>query len=72
MNNLNEIKFEVFGIGKFISDTLLRVPINQRAFAWEEKNVTELFEDIYESQPHDYFIGSIVISQTEDENIWKS
>ena len=70
MSNFNEIKFDISGIGKFISDHILAVPIYQRAYAWEEKNVEELLLDIDQSLSHDYFIGSIVINQTKDEGIW--
>lgn len=71
MSNLNEIKFEISGIGKFIADQIIAVPIYQRAYAWEVKNVVELLHDIDQSQPHDYFIGSIVVNQTKDEGIWE-
>lgn len=71
MSNLNEIKFEISGIGKFIADQIIAVPIYQRAYAWEEKNVEELLQDIDQSHPHDYFIGSIVVNQTKNENIWE-
>lgn len=71
MSNFNEIKFDISGIGKFISDHILAVPIYQRAYAWEEKNVEELLLDIDQSLPHDYFIGSIVINQTKNEGIWE-
>lgn len=71
MSNLNEIKFEISGIGKFIADQIIAVPIYQRAFAWEEKNVEELLQDIDQSHPRDYFIGSIVVNQTKSENIWE-
>lgn len=71
MSNFNEIKFDISGIGKFISDHIVAVPIYQRAYAWEEKNVEELLIDINQSLPHDYFIGSIVINQTKDEGLWE-
>ena len=71
MNNFNEIKFDISEIGKFISDHILTVPIYQRAYAWEERNVQELLEDIGQSLSRDYFIGSIVINQTKDEVVWE-
>lgn len=71
MSNLNEIDFKISGIGKFISDHIIAVPIYQRAYAWKEKNVEELLQDIDQSHPRDYFIGSIVINQTKDESIWE-
>jgi uncharacterized protein with ParB-like and HNH nuclease domain len=72
MNNLTEIKFDIFGIGKFISESFMVVPIYQRAYSWEEKNVQELLEDIDQAQPHDYFIGSIVVTKSKDEvDVWE-
>lgn len=71
MSNLNKIDFEILGIGKFISNHIVTVPIYQRAYAWEEKNIKELLQDIHQSQPNDYFIGSIVITKTLDEEIWE-
>ncbi|MFA6186194.1 MAG: DUF262 domain-containing HNH endonuclease family protein [Phycisphaerae bacterium] len=71
MSSLKEIKFDILGIGKFISDHQIAVPIYQRAYAWEEKNVEELLLDIDQSHPHDYFIGSVVINQTKDEGHWE-
>lgn len=53
-------------VGHFISDNFLKVPTYQRSFAWEETNVLELFEDIRNSLPEDYFIGTIVVTNKED------
>jgi uncharacterized protein with ParB-like and HNH nuclease domain len=71
MSNLNKIDFDISGIGKFMSNHLIYVPTYQRAYAWEEKNTEEILNDIDESQPDDYFIGSIVITQTKDEGVWE-
>ncbi|MEJ5361064.1 MAG: DUF262 domain-containing HNH endonuclease family protein [Spirochaetota bacterium] len=57
-----EIKFKQDGIGHFIADNFLRVPVYQRSFAWETSNVQDLFEDIKNSYPEDYFIGTIVVT----------
>jgi uncharacterized protein with ParB-like and HNH nuclease domain len=53
-------------VGHFISDNFLKVPTYQRSFAWEAPNVQELFEDIRNSFPEDYFIGAIVVTNKED------
>ncbi len=37
----------------------------------KKKNVRELLDDIVQSQPHDYFIGSIVVNQAKEEGLWE-
>jgi len=61
-----KIDFKDDGIGHFIKDTFLRVPIFQRSYAWEESNVEDLLGDIKNSYPEDYFIGTIVVTDKRD------
>lgn len=61
-----KIDFKHDGVGHFVSDNFLRVPLYQRSFAWEINNVQELFEDIKNSYPSEYFIGTIVVTDKED------
>lgn len=61
-----KIDFKDDGIGHFIKDTFLRVPIFQRSYAWEKSNVQDLLEDIRDSYPEDYFIGTIVVTNKKD------
>lgn len=61
-----KIEFKQDGIGHFISDNFLRVPVYQRSFAWEKSNVQDLVEDIKNSYPEDYFIGTIVVTDKAD------
>jgi len=61
-----KIDFESDGIGHFITDNFLRVPIFQRSYAWEKSNVQDLLEDIRNSYPEDYFIGTIVVTNKND------
>jgi len=56
------IEFKQDGAGHFIGDVFLRVPVYQRPFAWEKSHVQDLFEDIRNSRPEDYFIGTIVVT----------
>lgn len=60
------IDFVHDGIGHFISDNFLKVPLYQRSFAWEINNVQELFEDIKNTYPDEYFIGTIVVTDKDD------
>jgi len=66
MPKMPKIDFEHDGIGHFLSDNFLKVPLYQRSFAWEKENVKELFNDITNSYPNEYFIGTIVVTDKED------
>jgi len=61
-----KINFSDDGIGHYIKDNILRVPVYQRPFAWEISNIQDLFEDIKNSYPEDYFIGTIVVNSKGD------
>ncbi len=65
MSTLDRMRINLEGIGHALSDKKLQVPVYQRAYAWQEEHVTELFQDIGEaisgSEP-EYFVGSIVVS----------
>jgi len=61
-----KIDFSDDGIGHYIKDNILRVPVYQRPFAWEISNIQDLFEDIKNSYPEDYFIGTIVVNNKGD------
>lgn len=56
------IEFKQERAGHFIADNFLGVPIYQRSFAWERVHIQELFDDIKNSYPQDYFIGTIVVT----------
>lgn len=62
---MTKIDFKIDGIGHFISDNYLKVPIYQRPYAWMDDNVTALFQDIKESS-EEYFIGTIVVANKGD------
>lgn len=68
---MSNIIFENKGIGKLIKDRQLAVPIYQRPYAWEEKNISDLFSDIYNaisSHENEYFLGTIVLSEKENSS----
>jgi uncharacterized protein with ParB-like and HNH nuclease domain len=60
-----KIDFDQDGVGHFIADNFLKVPPYQRSFAWETSHVQDLFEDIKNSYPEDYFIGTVVVTGTD-------
>ncbi|RAX55280.1 hypothetical protein CCY99_00850 [Helicobacter sp. 16-1353] len=63
MANLNKTIAEIFN-DRYI------VPLYQRNFAWEEIEITQLLQDIYESFKKDkesnYFIGTLVVLKRKD------
>jgi len=68
---LQGIEITLDGVGHTLSDRRLRVPIYQRSYAWEDKQVIDLLQDIFSSLRsggQEYFIGSIVISANNNEN----
>jgi len=44
------------------------IPLYQRAFAWEDKEITQLIEDIRDFKEDNYYIGSLIVSKRENDN----
>jgi hypothetical protein len=68
------IDFEIFGIASALSRYTLRVPLNQRSYAWEDEHVTRLLEDFSATlgkmeEDRTYFLGTIVLAHDEQENL---
>jgi uncharacterized protein with ParB-like and HNH nuclease domain len=69
--NIDKLNIDLDGIGHTLSDNKLLVPIYQRSYAWEEKHVNDLYNDIFtaiRNSEDEYFIGSIVISSHKGKN----
>ena len=48
------------------------IPDYQRQYSWTDKNLKELWEDLYEAfkkEDECYFLGSIVVVETKEDNI---
>ncbi len=57
----NQIAFEQIGLGSILRQNKLEVPPNQREYAWEHRQVTQLFQDLSLAISNgDYFLGTIV------------
>jgi hypothetical protein len=65
----DNIKFDPKGIGTVLNHSRLRVPLNQREYAWEEDHVRELFQDFAGAIDSDktYFLGTIVLTKGSDD-----
>src|SRR5580704_16657043 len=58
-------------IGNALRTNFLRVPPNQREYSWKEKHVKALLDDfknVITAKGVEYFLGTIVVSNQEDEN----
>src|SRR6266571_2328933 len=70
MSALTQIKIDAQGLAHMLADSNWKVPKYQRAYKWEKKQVTELFEDIdnaIQDGQTEYFVGSIVVRRIADE-----
>ena len=59
------ITFSDAGIGATLNQYDLRVPLNQRSYAWEKGHVRTLLEDfsaVIQSDNPAYFLGTIVLT----------
>lgn len=66
------VEFDALGIGTVLLRNRLRVPENQRAYAWRKEHVQQLFEDLsaaFQSAPSPYFLGTIVLTGTKDNRL---
>lgn len=58
------------GIGRVLNKNLLKVPLNQRPYAWKELNVRQLMDDVNQAMTENvesYFLGTIVLVGGEDD-----
>jgi hypothetical protein len=69
----SQITFEPIGIGDLIRRGRHVVPPNQRSYAWEERNVLDLLQDLNGEMNQDpakgaqeYFLGTIVLVDNKD------
>ncbi len=66
-----QIAFEELGLGSLLKRYRLRVPPNQREYAWTEREITDLLQDfalaINEGKP--YFLGTIVTIPREEGSL---
>ncbi|MES0132835.1 DUF262 domain-containing HNH endonuclease family protein [Mesorhizobium sp. M0029] len=60
----SKYQFENKGIGSLLREGRLTVPPNQRSYAWEDRHVENLLQDINEaitSDDDEYFLGTLVL-----------
>ena len=69
MSKLETIGIAPSTIGHALRNQMLAVPINQRAYAWKEKHVTDLYQDMQgaiANSESEYFLGSIVVTRNDN------
>ena len=63
----SKFQFDNKGIGELLRQGRLSVPPNQRSYAWEDRHVENMLQDLNEAITNDddeYFLGTIVLIQT--------
>ena len=43
------------------------IPLYQRAYAWKEKEITQLIDDICDCEGENYFLGSLIVDKKENK-----
>ncbi|HEX8914542.1 MAG TPA: DUF262 domain-containing HNH endonuclease family protein [Humisphaera sp.] len=69
MPSAGTIGTEKVGIAHLLKNTNLVVPQYQRSYAWEERNVIDLLDDLeraVKGEAAEYFLGSVVLAHAED------
>ena len=69
---MSELVTELHIIGKddniFDTDMKYTIPLYQRAYAWEDKQLVQLIEDIQDvADDADYYIGSLIVSRQPEK-----
>lgn len=66
----SDITFQSLTLGQMLKRGRLRVPPNQRSYAWREKQVRYLLQDfndaIFEAVSGEYFLGTVVVVDAGD------
>ena len=70
-NTESRIELDPYGLGTILKQFFVKVPLNQRDYAWEEENVTQLFDDFARaiSSNEEHFVGSIVTIPIEKDQL---
>ena len=55
----------------FDTDCCYQIPLYQRSYAWEDKQIIQMIEDIMDIAPNaNYYIGSLIVSR-RDNNVFE-
>jgi hypothetical protein len=73
MDETTGLSFEERGIANALTQRILRVPLNQRSYAWDEDAVQTLLDDLhraFDGGERIYFLGTIVLTRGPN-NQWQ-
>ncbi len=67
MSKYDENKqIEVLEINRLFTNTSYIVPIYQRNYAWENKQIEELLNDISDAEAQNYYLGNLIVKRRAD------
>lgn len=65
VNNVSNIKI-IFSGDHIFSETKYIIPLYQRAFAWEDKEIEQLIDDILNFETENYYLGNLIVFERKD------
>lgn len=55
-------------IESMLNSSYFHIPRFQRPYSWDEENINDFWDDVITNNSQDYFIGSMVVFQTDKQN----
>ncbi len=71
MTGTTQLETQLLGIGQVVAASRHVVPVYQRSYAWRERHILDLFDDLataIQDDEADYFLGSIVLTKADTES----
>ncbi|MUG70598.1 DUF262 domain-containing protein [Paenibacillus validus] len=65
-NNVRNIKIVFAGGKNIFSENKYIIPLYQRAFAWEDKEIEQLIDDILNFETDNYYLGNLIVFERID------
>lgn len=65
-NNVHNIKIVFAGGKNIFSENKYLIPLYQRAFAWEVKEIEQLIDDILNFETDNYYLGNLIVFERKD------
>jgi len=61
----------ILSLGEFLKSKIFKVPSYQRNYAWENKHLRDLWNDLYYiSDDKKHFFGTIIVKESEKNKNW--
>jgi uncharacterized protein with ParB-like and HNH nuclease domain len=65
-NNVRNIKIVFAGGKNIFSENKYIIPLYQRAFAWEDKEIEQMIDDILNFETDNYYLGNLIVFEGKD------